>query len=108
MTLDELLDYLREVDSRLYSPEVQNFFQNQPKKIRNRFISFRQEVVFLVGKLTNAQLSKIAQKLDELSGDLNASMRDLQEAISSLNSAVTIISLLDSALGLAARIAVLV
>jgi hypothetical protein len=108
MTRDELLGCLQEVDGRLYSPEVQNFFENRPEEIRNRFISFRQEVAVLVGKLRNAKLSSIEQKLSELSSDLNASISHLQREIDNLNNAVAILSSLGSALGLAARVAVLV
>jgi len=79
MTLDELLNELRAIERTLRSAEVQNSFQTQPEDVRNRFVSYRQEISFLVGKLTNAQLSEIADKLEELSDDLNAGITSLRE-----------------------------
>lgn len=107
MTLDELLTNLRELETSLRAAEVQSFFERQPDNIRKRFVSFRQEVSFLVGKLTNAQLSRIGQKLDELSDDLNAGINELQDKIAALNNAVAILNAISTVLGLAARIAAL-
>jgi hypothetical protein len=107
MTLVELLTSLRNIETKLRSAEVQAFFGNQTQTIRDRFISFRQEVSFLVGKLTNAQLAAIAAKLNELSDDLNTGISDLQGKIDALNNAVAILNTLGTLLGLAARIAAL-
>lgn len=108
MTLDNLLKDLLKVESRLYSADIQEFFEKQSVEIRNHFVSFRQEVAVLVGKLTNAQLTSIAQKLEELSDDLNAAISTLQSKSDELNSTIAILNALGVVLGLAARIAVLV
>ena len=105
MTLEELLTSLQGLETGLRSAEVQGFFEKQPENIRKRFVSFRQEVSFLVGKLTNAQLSRIAQKLEELSDDLSAGIGELQGKIDALNNAVVILNDLAALLGLVARIA---
>ncbi len=105
MTRDELLTMMRDVETQLRSAAVQAFFQKQPEDIRKRFVSFRQEISVLVGRLTNAQLSDIAAKLDELSPDLKAGIDDLKGKIDTLNSAIAILNLLGNALGLAARVA---
>lgn len=107
MSLDELLRDVRDLELLLRSAEVQNFFKNQPEEIRNHFVSFRHEVTFLVGKLTNAQLKRIENKLDELSADLNQGINDLRSQIKALDDEVAIMDTLSRALGLAARIAVL-
>ena len=106
MTLENFLQALRRLDLRLGEYEVERFFKENPT-YQQRFISFRHEVAFLVGKLTNAQLNHIANKLDELSGDLNAGISDLRGKIDTLNDAVAILNALAAVLGLAARIAVL-
>lgn len=107
MTRDELLFHLRDLDLNLRSARVQFFFQNQPPPIRDRFVSFRQEVTVLEGKLTNAQLASIAGKLDELSGDLTAGINNLQGALMALTNTIAILNTLATVVGLAARIAVL-
>jgi hypothetical protein len=108
MTLDELLTNLRNVETKLRSAEIQNFFAGQPEAVRTRFVSSRQEVSFLLGKLTNAQLGAIADKLDELSDELKAGINELQGKIDELNNVVAILNTLGTVLGLAARIAALV
>jgi len=105
MTRDELLDELRELELNLRSPEVQDFFLTQPVDVRNKFVSYREEISFLVGKLTNAELEEIADKLDELSDDINAGITSLREKIQALNDAIEIINALGTVLGHVARIA---
>jgi hypothetical protein len=107
MTHDELLQSLRNLEISLRSAKTQNFFQSQSQDIRSRFVAFRQEITLLVGKLTNAQLARIADKLAELSDDLSAGINDLQGKIDTLNDAVAILNALSTLLGLAARIAML-
>jgi hypothetical protein len=108
MTLDELLNSLHRLELRLRSAEVQNFFRGQPQTVRDRFVSSLQEVSFLSGKLTNAQLRAIADKLDELSDDLKAGINDLQGKVGTLNNAVVILDTLGTVVGLVARVAALV
>lgn len=108
MTLNELLSFLREIEKNLRSSEVQDFFEKQHEDIRKRFSSFRQEVSFLVGKLTNAQIESIAKKLDELSDDLNKGIDELERGLGELKDAVAILNTFTTILGLAARISVLV
>ncbi len=105
MTNDELLNALRDLEVRLRSADVQAFFMKQPDNIKKRFVSFRQEISVLVGKLTNAQLAHIAAKLDELSDDFKSGIDQLKGKIDALNNAVAIMNLLGGVLGLAARVA---
>lgn len=107
MTHDELLEALRKLEISLRSAKTQDFFMGQSQDIRNRFVSFRQEITVLVGRLTNAQLARIADKLAELSDDLNTGINDLQGKISVLNDAVAFLNTLGTVVGLAARIVLL-
>ena len=107
MTIDELLTGLRDLEVKLRSARVQNFISQQSEDVRTRFVSFVQEVSFLVGKLTNAQLAAIADKLDELSDDLRAGIDDLQGKLDAVNNVVAILNTLGTVVGLAARIAAL-
>ncbi len=108
MSLQELLNSLRELQTLLFSPSVQAFFESQPAEERKKFVAFRQEISLLVGKLTNAQLSQIADQLDLLSTDLQAGLKKMKNDLAQLSNAVSILNTLSSVLGLVARIAVLV
>jgi hypothetical protein len=107
MTRGELVAALRELDIRLHSAEVQQFFLGQPQRVRDRFVSHRQEVTFFEGKLTNAVLESIATKLEELSKDLDAGVADLRRKLAALERSVAIINTLARVLGLVARVAAL-
>ena len=107
MTLNELLDALRELDTKLYSVEVDDFFVNATKdkadairtveglseneaklkaekEILKPYISYRQEVAVLVGRLTNAVLVRIEEKLSQLSEELSDGIQDLQQKLDRL------------------------
>ena len=72
MTPDELLATLRSLELELRSSEVRELFAKEDPAARERLVALRQEVTLLVGRLTNADLSSIASKLEELDGDLTA------------------------------------
>jgi hypothetical protein len=58
----------------------------------------------LIMKLEQAQLSDIADKLDQLSGDLQSGISNLQGTIDGINDATAVISTLSTVLGLVARV----
>jgi len=107
MTRDELVTALQNVETSLRSAEVQTFFQTRPTPERDRLVSFRQKLAVLIGTLRNAELAKIAQKLNELSDALEAAIGDVEGRLDALNDAVAILNTLSDLLGLTARVAAL-
>ena len=108
MTPDELLTTLRSLELELRSSEVRELFAKEDPAARERLVALRQEVTLLVGRLTNADLSSIASKLEELDGDLTAGVQRLRARLTALKSGEAILDSLGAVLGLAARIALLV
>jgi ABC-type transporter Mla subunit MlaD len=104
MTPEEVLNTFRDLEKHLHSAKLQVFFQKQSEEIRDRFVSLRQEVTVFVGELTIEQLTNIADKLDELSDDLNAGITNLQGEIDSLNDADETLKALDVVLRLTTQI----
>ena len=108
MTKNELLTELRAFETKLRSAEMQSFFASKKQETRDRFVSLRGEVSVAINKLSNAQLQEIANKLDELSGDLEAGIANLKDKIEKLNNATIVLNKLSTVLGLVARIVALV
>jgi|SRR5215813_4705853 len=104
MTKTELLKDLRATEIRQRSSEVQGFFQSQSQATRDRFVSLRNELSQQIARLSNAQLQDIADKLDELSEDLQAGIGDLQSQLDRLNNAISILNTFSTVLGLIGRV----
>lgn len=105
MNPEELLNALRELEIRLRSDPVQDFFKEQPEATRERFVSRRQEVSALVGTLTNAQLDRLADRLEGLSPALQAGLQALEGKMAGLKNAVEVLEVLDMVIRLASRMA---
>src|SRR5262249_43261629 len=107
MTRDELLETLRNLELELRSGEVRALFAKGDQATRERLVSLRQEVTLLVGRLTHADLDRIASKLEELDGELPAGVKRLRTRLTALKDGEAILDSLATFLGLAARIALL-
>lgn len=107
MTKNELLTELRVLDTTLHSAEMQAFFAAKQQETRDRFVSLRGEVAVAINKLRNAQIKEITNKLDELSGALEAGIDNLKEKIEKLNNAISILNTISTVLGLIARVVAL-
>jgi hypothetical protein len=104
MTRDELLFQLRSTELSLHTPEVDQFMQGQDAATRQRFVSLAFELHSLIRKLEQAQLAQIADKLDQLSGELEAGISDLQGTIDGISDATAVLGTLSTVLGLVARV----
>ncbi len=104
MTKTKLLRDLRALDTRLHSTEMQNFFSTKTEPTRARFVSLRNEVSQQVSKLTNAELEDIANKLSELSADIESGIENLQAKLDALNNTVAILNTISTVVGLVGRV----
>src|SRR5713101_5261460 len=104
MTRDELLFQLRSTELSLHTADVDQFMQGQNAATRQRFVSLAFEFRTLITQLENAQLSQIADKLDQLSGDLQSGISALQATNTAIDNATAVITTLSTVLGLVARV----
>ena len=107
MTRDELINILGEIEGKIRSGNVQDFFMNRPQPERDAFVKLRQDVTLLADDLRNARLGNIAERLDQLSAEFNEGIDDLNGKIRALNDAVAIMDILAKVINLAVRIAAL-
>jgi gas vesicle protein len=104
MTQEELLRQLRAIERRVRSTEVNTFFQGKSQASRDRFASLRNELSQQIAKLANAQLKNIAEKLDDLSKDLEAGVENLDDKLRRLEKTVAILNTFTAVLGLVGRL----
>ena len=107
MTRDELINVIGDIEDKLRSGNVQDFFRDRPQPERDRFVRLRQDVTLLAEDLRIARLGDVADRLDQLSGEFNEGIASLGKKIGALNDAVAIIDVLAKVLNLAVRIAAL-
>src|SRR5689334_405132 len=104
MSLEELLNHLRSVEVQLRSAEVQNFFQTQSQDDRDTLVQLRHEISQQISQLSNAQFQHVANKLNELSDDLNAGIDNVQADLNSLDNTISILNSVSNVLGLVGRV----
>ena len=107
MTRDELINMLDAIEGKIRSGNVQDFFKKQPQPERDKFVKLRQDVTLLADALRNARLGDIAARLEQLSGEFNEGIANLNGKIKTLNDAVAIMDILAKVINLAVRIAAL-
>lgn len=108
MTNNELLAELRALENTLRSAEMQTLFATEQQETRDRFVAIRGELSVAINKLSNARLQDAADKLDELSGELEAGIKNIQSKIGNLNNSIAILNTVSTALGLVARVIAIV
>lgn len=108
MTRNELLFQLRSLELRLLDPKVDEFIKKQDETARSRFVALTFDLRIVIMKLTTAALNDIANRLDDLSDEIEAGIASLQKEIDDMKKAVAIINTLSNVVGLAARIVGLV
>ena len=104
-TREEVLQTLRRLETTLADPALENRVLQQDEETRRKFVAARQNVTILKGKLENAQLAEIAERLDRLGPELSAGIDQLEAALSRVESAVAVVNTISSVLGIVARIA---
>jgi DNA-binding MarR family transcriptional regulator len=104
MTREDLLFQLRSLEIQLLDPELVTFIRQQDEAQRHRFVRLTTDLRIIITKLTTAQLAAIADRLDDLSDEIEAGIAGVQGAIDRLDNTKQIIDTLSSVIGLGARI----
>jgi hypothetical protein len=107
MNRDELLDSIRELEMRLYSPEFRNWVKVQPEENKTKIRSLRAEVISYRSGLETNQLKILADKLDELAPELNQGLAELQKKIDEMKEFMAVLDFLGDVIGLVSRIVTL-
>ena len=104
MTRNELIFRLRSLEIQLLSPQMDAFIEKQDATVRERFVRLSVDLRVVILKLTTAQLASIADRLEDLSEELEAGIARLRAEIDSLNKAIKVIETLSEVVGFAARV----
>ncbi len=104
MSREELLAHLRAIELQLRSAEVQLFFRDKSEEEREQLVTLRNEISQQISQLANAQFQHVADKLNELSPDLNDGINNLQGELNTLEDAIAILNTISNILGLVGRV----
>lgn len=104
MTRRQLINRLQSLELDLRSARIERFFGRQSPEIRRHFVSQRDEIAMLLEWLRDLELEEIADKLDELSPQIEKGLRELRESIEALDTAIDVINGLTQFLGFVARV----
>jgi hypothetical protein len=85
--LNQLLDSLRTIEVELYGIEVVQQVQQLSDAEKQEFVSARLSLTSVINQLNTAQLSDIADKLEQQSGALRTGIQSLQKSLDSLTGA---------------------
>lgn len=85
--LNQLLDELRTIEVQLYGIEVVQQVQQLSDAEKQEFASARLHLTSVINQLNTAQLSDIADKLEQKSGELETGIQSLQKSLDSLTGA---------------------
>jgi hypothetical protein len=107
MSKDELLDKARELEFDLYDPEFRKWVKAQSEPNKAKIGSLRTEVISYRSGLETNQLKVLANKLEELSPELDQGLADLQKEMKNMKDFITFLKILSSVLGLVSRIVTL-
>jgi hypothetical protein len=107
MDKDELLDRVRKLEFNLYTSEFRDWLKTQSDADKKKIGTLRTEVVNYRSGLETNQLRALADKLDELSPELNQGLVDLQETIKAMKDFAAFLKVLGDVLGLVSRIVAL-
>jgi hypothetical protein len=85
--LNQLLDSLRTIEIELYGIEVVQQVQQLSDAEKQAFVSARLSLTSVINQLNTAQLSEIADKLEQQSGALRTGIQSLQKSLDTLTGA---------------------
>lgn len=85
--LNKLLEELRTIEVQLYGIEVVQQVQQLSDTEKQEFASARLHLTSVINQLSTAQLSDIADKLEQKSGELQTGIQSLQKSLDSLTGA---------------------
>jgi uncharacterized FlaG/YvyC family protein len=85
--LNQLLDSLRTIEVELFGLEVVQQVQQLSDAEKQEFVSARLHLTSVINQLNTAQLSDIAGKLEQQSGELRNGIQSLQKSLDKLTGA---------------------
>lgn len=106
--MNDLIEYLGDLDARLFSTEFMDFLLSLPDEPRKELNAMRKRIAVLYAGLTNQRLSIIADRFDELKDDLLTARKDLDESIGELEDAAKLAKNVARVADLAAKIVIAV
>lgn len=85
--LKQLLDELRTIEVELFGIEVVQQVQQLSDAEKQQFVAARLHLTSIINQLDTAQLSDIADKLEQHKGELQAGIQSLEKSLDSLTGA---------------------
>jgi uncharacterized protein YukE len=85
--LNQLLDSLRTIEVELFGIEVVQQVQPLSDAEKQQFVAARLHLISIINQLNAAQLSEIAGKLEQHSGELQDGIQSLQKSLNRLTGA---------------------
>ena len=85
--LNQLLDALRTIEVELYGIQVVQQVQQLSDAEKQEFVAARLHLTSVINELNTAQLTDIADKLEQQSGELRDGIQSLEKSLDSLSGA---------------------
>lgn len=102
--LNQLLDSLRTIEVELFSIEVVDQVQQLSDTEKQAFVAARLHLTSVINTLNTAQLSDIADKLEQHSGELRTGIQDLEGSLSTLTGAAGWASAVNGIIGVIGQV----
>jgi len=102
--LNQLLDGLRTIEIQLYGIEVVQQVQQLADADKQAFVASRLHLTSVINQLDTAQLSDIADSLEQHSAELKEGIQSLEKSLGGLTGASTWASALNGIIGVIGQI----
>lgn len=102
--LEQLLDSLRTVEIQLFSIEVVQQVQQLTDPEKQAFVAARLHLSSVINQLNTAQLSQIADKLEQHAAELRQGIQDLDRSLNGLTGAAGWASAVNGVVGIIGQI----
>ena len=102
--LNQLLDGLRTIEIELYGIEVVQQVQQLPDADKQAFVASRLHLTSVINQLNTAQLSDIADSLEQHSAELKDGIQSLEKSLGELTGASSWATTLNGIIGVIGQI----
>lgn len=102
--LNQLLDALRTIEVQLFSIEVVQQVQQLSDAEKQEFVASRLHLTSVINQLNTTQLSGIADKLEQRSGELRDGIQGLEKALGTLTGAAGWASAVNGIIGIIGQV----